>query len=410
MTNRPYRFLILVLAALLAGPALPAVAQDEEVNLLDAITKGTFSLNLRYRYEDVDQDGFDDKGQASTLRTSFGYSTQWWKGLMVFAEFEDVHGLGLSDDHNNNGDGSWWNEVTDRPVIPDPESTEINQAYLGIRPVDGLVFRAGLQEVVIDNARFIGNVGWRQNHQSFEAINASFDRVSNLFLGFTYLGQVHTITGASLPMSSYHGEAGWTFGKIGTLTGYLLSLDYDNEAKWALSTSTYGVFFDGDANLSEKLRLNYRLEIAQQSDSGNNPNNVDAGYRRADLGVAFGKLTVAGGYEVLEGGPGDGKFTTPLATLHKFNGWADKFLTTPDDGLEDLFLSVTAKLGSFSLSGIYHDFSANTGSSSWGNEFDAHIVYTAPWKQKFALKLARYSADDWATDTDKIWLWTSWGF
>jgi len=119
---------------------------------------------------------------------------------------------------------------------------------------------------------------------------------------------------------------------------------------------------------------------------------------------------VAGGYEVLEGGSGEGTFTTPLATLHAFNGWADKFLTTPDNGLEDLFLSVIVTLGKLSLAGVYHEFSANTGGHSWGNEFDAQVVYTAPWKQKIALKLALYGADDWATDTDKIWLWTSWGF
>ncbi len=410
MTSRRLSYLTVLVATIFTVGAPPTAAEDEQVDLLDAITKGTFSLNLRYRYEDVDQDGFDDRGQASTLRTAFGYRTQWWKGLMVFAEFEDVHDLGMADSHNNLGAGSLWNGVTNRPVIPDPEITEFNQAYLGIRPVEGLVFRAGLQEVIIDNSRFVGNVGWRQNHQSFEAVKASFDGVSNLFLGYTYLGRVHTVTGASLPMSSHHAEAGYTFGEIGTLRGYILQLDYDNESQWGLSTSTQGAFFAGLANLSENTRLSYRLELAQQSDAGNNPYHVDAGYWRADLGLAVGRVTVAGGYEVLGGDPGDGKFTTPLATLHGFNGWADKFLVTPDNGLEDLFLSVKAKLGSFNLEGVYHDFSANTGGASWGSEFDAHVVYTAPWKQKFALKLAQYSADEWATDTDKIWLWTSWGF
>jgi hypothetical protein len=97
-------------------------------------------------------------------------------------------------------------------------------------------------------------------------------------------------------------------------------------------------------------------------------------------------------------------------TLHKFNGWADKFLNTPADGLEDLFVSVGATLGKFALIGIYHDFKANSGGASWGSEFDAQVVYTAPWKQKIALRYADYSADEWATDTTKLWIWTSWGF
>ena len=110
------------------------------------------------------------------------------------------------------------------------------------------------------------------------------------------------------------------------------------------------------------------------------------------------------------GGGDDGSFNTPLATLHKFNGWADRFLATPADGLRDAFLSVGAKLGRWNLVGIYHDFSADSGGASWATELDAQVVYTAPWKQKIALKYARYDADEWAWDTDKIWLWTSWGF
>jgi hypothetical protein len=38
------------------------------------------------------------------------------------------------------------------------------------------------------------------------------------------------------------------------------------------------------------------------------------------------------------------------------------------------------------------------------------VLYTTPWKQKVALKYARYRADEWAWDTDKLWIWTSWGF
>ena len=99
-----------------------------------------------------------------------------------------------------------------------------------------------------------------------------------------------------------------------------------------------------------------------------------------------------------------------MATLHKFNGWADKFLNTPVFGLQDLFLSVAAKLGRFRLEAIYHDFSADTGGGEWGTELDAGVIYTAPWKQQFAIKYANYDAKDFATDTAKLWVWTSWGF
>ncbi len=384
--------------------------EKSDTNLLDAITKGTFELDLRYRFEDVDQDGFDQRGKASTLRTMAGYNTGTWKGLDVYLEFEDVHDLGMSTDHNNAGAGSLWNGVSDRPVIPDPAITEINQAYLGWSPIKTLPFRFGLQEIVIDNSRFIGNVGWRQNHQSFEAARAAFNGVKNLSLAFSYIGRQHNVLGGSQPMDTMHLSAGYTFGNVGTVKAYGMILDYDREPLWGLNTSTFGVFFDGNAKLSDALSLIYRAEFARQNDVNNPGNHIDAEYIRADLGLKISKVTIAAGYELLGGSAEDGQFKTPLATLHKFNGWADKFLATPVNGLQDLSLSVTAVLGKFKLMGIYHDFSADTGGFDWGNEIDAAVIYTAPWNQQFAIKYAGYSATDHATDTDKLWIWTSWGF
>lgn len=398
-----------ILLALLSAAFSPARA-EEPTTFGDAVTKGKISLNLRYRYEDVDQTGFDEPGRASTLRTALGYRTLWWKRLAAVIEFENVLNVGLSNDHNNGGAGSLWNGVSDRPVIPDPPLTEINQAYLDWKPLDSLPLRGGRQEIIIDNARFIGNVGWRQNHQAFDGATVHFTGVKNLDLGYAYIARQLTVTGASRPMSTSHLEGNYTFSKAGTLRGYLLSVDYDQEALWAISTRTYGASFAGKAKLTGALGLFYRLELATQQDTGNNPESVAADYLRADIGFSFGKATAAAGYEVLGGSPDDGSFNTPLATLHKFNGWADKFLVTPADGLRDLFVSIGADVGRFALLGVYHDFSADSGSASWGSELDARVVYTTTWKQKFAIEAALYDADDWLSDTDKIFIWTQWGF
>jgi hypothetical protein len=410
MHHTRFRLATLILLTLLSAAAFSTAVAEEGPTLADAVTKGKISLNLRYRYEDVDQTGFDEPGKASTLRTALAYRTLWWNGLAAMVEFENVVNIGFSNDHNNLGAGSLWNGVTDRPAIADPPLTEINQVYLDWKPVDSLPIRGGRQEIIIDNARFIGNVGWRQNHQTFDGATAHFTGVKNLDLGYAYIARQRTVTGASRPMSTSHFEGVYTFSEVGALRGYFLSIDYDQEPLWALSTTTFGASFAGKTNVSDALGLTYRLEMATQQDNGNNPESVEADYVRADLGFNFGKVTAAAGYEILGGATGDGSFNTPLATLHKFNGWADKFLATPADGLRDLFISVSANLGRFALTGVYHDFSADSGGASWGTEFDAEIVYTTSWKQKIALKYAAYDADDWATDTDKIWIWTQWGF
>ncbi len=410
MTHGKVRQLTIMSVTFLSVVVFSPVFADQPPTLGEAVTKGKVSLNLRYRYEDVDQEGFEEPGRASTLRTTLGYRTLWWQGLAAMVEFENVVDVGLSNDHNNGGHGSLWNGVTDRPAIPDPPITEINQVYLDWKPLDSLPLRGGRQEIIVDNARFIGNVGWRQNHQTFDGGTVHFTGVKNLDLGYAYIARQRTVSGASRPMSTSHLEGTFTFESVGALRGYLLSIDFDQDELWTQSTVTYGASFAGKTELSTAVGLTYRLELATQQDTGDNPNTVDADYYRGDLGFAFGKVTAAAGYEVLGGSPGDGSFNTPLATLHKFNGWADKFLSTPADGLTDFFVSLGANVGQFALLGVYHDYGADSGGASWGSEFDASVVFTSPWKQKFAIEAAFYDADDWATDTDKIWIWTQWGF
>lgn len=410
MTHIPDRRWTLLSIVMMTAAAFTPAFADDPPSLGEAVTKGKISLNLRYRYEDVEQTGFVEPGKASTLRTSLGYRTLWWNRLSAMLEFENVVNVGFSNDHNNGGFGSLWNGVTDRPAIPDPPLTEINQVSLDWKPMDSLSIRGGRQEIIIDNARLIGNVGWRQNHQSFDGATARFTGVKKLDLSYAYIARQRTVSGASNPMSTSHLEGAYTFTGVGSLHGYLLSVDFDHESLWLKSTTTYGAFFEGKSDLAENLGLTYRLEFATQQEAGKNPESIEADYLRADLGLIFGRVTAAAGYEVLGGADGDGAFNTPLATLHKFNGWADKFLTTPTDGLTDFFVILGANVGRFALLGVYHDFSADSGGADWGSEFDASVVYTAPWKQKFAIEAAFYDAGDWATDTDKIWLWTQWGF
>jgi hypothetical protein len=400
---------ILLLGACCLIASSPARA-EEPPTLGEALTKGTLSLNLRYRYEAVDQASFDDNGKASTLRTALGYRTGEWRRLAAFVEFEDVRTLGLSNDHNNLGSGSAGNGVTDLPAIPDAPITEVHQAYLDWRPLDALPIRGGRQELIVDNARFIGNVGWRQNHQGFDGVTAHFKGIENLDLGYAYLARQRTVTGASRPMSTSHLDGAYTFAGLGTLRAYLLAIDFDQEALWALSTTTLGASFAGRAALGGELSLSYRLELAMQEDGGSNPRNVDADYRRAELGLARGAFTAGAGYELLGGSAADGAFQTPLATLHAFNGWADVFLATPSTGLRDLFLSCGAGIGRWKLAAVYHDFAADSGGADYGSELDASVVFTAPWKQKFALEVAVYDADANGTDTDKLFIWTQWGF
>ena len=396
------------LRALLMAPGMPLVAEEEpaDLTLAEAVTKGKPILNFNYRYENVKEDDrFDKPAHASTLRTALGYRSAAWKGLSFLVEAENVTVIG-NDLYNNAGFGSLNNGLRNRPVVADPALTEINQTFLQWQNKDNKL-QLGREEIILDDARFVGNVGWRQNHQSFDAFtfnNTSLERI-DVFYG--YLSKVNRITGEVADMSSHLLNVGFKLGNVGTLTPYAYLLDYTQADKIGNSTSTWGAEFAGKYAVTDNTSVLYEVEYAQQGDYADNPRSIDASYYFLMAGGAFEPVTVKLGYEVLGGSETDGQFRTPLATLHKFNGWADRFLNTPTDGLQDLFLSLNGKVGPVAWMVVYHAFSADTGGSKYGDEFDFNFGYTAPWKQSFGFKGAIYNADEFSVDVTKLWLFTS---
>ena len=385
------------------GLSASAAQAEEAASFKEMVQKGKAKVSLRYRYETVEDPLFGDDGQASTLRTTLSLQSATYRGWSAFLEAENVLDIGLDDEHNNLGAGSLNNGVRDRPAIADPEITEVNQAY--IRYESGTFhLNLGRQAINLGDQRFVGAVGWRQNHQTFDAARLGF-KVGQTEITYAFLENVNRIFGDNLAMASHLLNVGWS-GSAGKLTLYGYLLDYDRLP--LLSTSTYGAEFAGKAG--KNVKFHYEAEYAKQSDAGDNPRDVDAGYYHGMVGIGSAAFTGKVGLEVLEGDPNDGRFLTPLATLHKFNGWADIFLNTPSTGLEDRYLQILGKAGAVSWTAIYHDFTSNTGNFGYGTEIDAQLVYTTRWNQAFGLKGAFYDADTLARDIDKIWLWTSYTF
>jgi hypothetical protein len=396
---------LLSTSALAQQPATePAPEPTGFTALEQALGGGRAWLSFRYRYENVDQDGFAKDAHASTLRSVLGYETAAWKGFQGLLEFEDVTVIG------NELYDSGVNGVTDRPVVTDPDGTEVNQVYMRWSDPEIVDARLGRQKINLDNQRWVGTVSWRQNEQTFDAA-ALGGKYGDLSLYYGYVENVNRVAGEDSArgddaMSSHLANAKYSFGKVGDLVVYDYFLDYDEVL--ALSTNSLGGRFTGGVDVGD-VPLGWALEYAQQSDVGDNPNDVDADYALAELSAKIGSVKAFAAYELLSGSGDTGDaLQTPLATLHAFNGWADKFLTTPDTGLEDLYFGVRVDAGKFGFDAIWHQFSADTGGADYGTELDVGVSYTAKKGIVFGLKFAGYSADDFATDTTKAWAWLSW--
>jgi hypothetical protein len=397
--------LTLVLLGLAA--LCPVVAlSDEEPSLAQALKKGKATLNLRYRYEDVSDDAVGDKpARASTLRTVLGYRSLDHKGFSFQLEAENVAVVG-NDLYNNRGAGGLNNGVRDRPVVADPADTGINQALIRYRS-DRWQVAAGRQEILLGDVRFVGNVGWRQNHQSFDALRIDNSSLGGLRLTYAFIDRVNRIFGDSQETASHLLNASFDLQNAGRFTLYGYLLDYQDAATAGLSTFTWGLEFAGKHTLSGRASLLYEVEYAEQSDWADNPRNVDAGYSFLMLGTALPQVTIKLAWEQLDGSPTDGQFRTPLATLHKFNGWADRFLATPPNGLQDIYLQANGKVGKIGWLFKYHDFGAESSGASYGQEQDLQLLYTSSQGVSFGVKAALYDADGFASDVDKWMVWAA---
>ncbi|MEM9418607.1 MAG: alginate export family protein [Planctomycetota bacterium] len=386
--------------------ALPALAEepatledDTPQTFADAIMSGTVKLNVRARAEIVDQDNLDT-AQAYTVRTRLGYLTEEYEGFQLYFEFEDVSAA--DDDLYNDGPGESTAGLN-RAVVADPEVTEVNEAWAQYsnKELGGLKIKGGRQVIALDDQRFIGHVGWRQDNQTFDAVRVDSNLgVEGLSLTGGYIGRVNRIFGEEADFKDADiafVNGSYKIKDIGKLTGFGYFLDIGDSP--ANSNDTVGVRLAGSKPIGDGgMSLAYAGSFAYQEDTGDNPVDYDAMYYAIDLGLKVPETGTFGvGYEVLGSDDGAFAFRTPLATLHKFNGFADVFLVTPADGLEDIYVYYGIPFPKeWKMKGklVYHYFGGNDSIGKFGQEFDAVVTKKLSSNLSLGAKFAYFDGDE----------------
>ena len=399
------RVWLLVLAASLLTSLGTTVFADENKGLGAAITSGKVGVNVRARYERVDQDGISQEADALTARLRLNYRTGQWMGWSGFAEYDYV--FQLLSDYNSGGGTS--PDKGQFPVVADPKGSDMNQLYIDYQANDQTKLRLGRQRILLDNHRFVGVVGWRQNVQTYDGLRVTSKAIRNTDLQYSYIGYVRRIFGDSVSAGKNNVDAHLLNAKIVLNDNWSVTPYYyhiDNQDVPAFSTGTLGARLSGGFKAGES-KVAVTAELATQSDVANNPESYDAPYARLDGTVVLpADLSLGLSYESLGGDNQPNRmFRTPLATLHAFQGWADKFLTTPAGGIEDLFATVKYKAGKWNLTAVYHDFSAETGGGDYGSEIDLAAGTKLSEHYGLLLKGAFFSGDSASfPDTNKFWI------
>lgn len=404
-----------ILAATLSLCAAGASAQEA---LVDAIKAGTPIVELRSRFEEVQQSGRANEGEQLSLRTRLGWQAGTWNGLQALVEFEDVRDLAAERyDSGINGKSSYGQ-------IFDPEVTELNRLQLAWKANDTVTATIGRQRINMGDQRFVGSVAWRQDEQTFDAVR--LDVNLGTFEGtYAYIDHVNRIFGEEQDWSSdsHALDAVYTVAEPLKLGAFLYALDFDRPGTAAVrnqSGLTWGVRASGKMQAGS-VKLDYGARWARQTDYGSSLLDYELDGVSADITAGVDKFALRLGYEEMEGDGARG-FATPLGSLHAFNGWSDAFVaggikTTPD-GLRDLNITLTwnpdwkfGDVKGFSFLVRHHDFEADRTGVDLGHEWNASASGQLTPHLFWLLKYADYDglgAAPAPQDRTRIWLGLEW--
>lgn len=380
---------------------LTAAGARAEDTIAEALAASKPIVESSLRSETVDQQGFANTAEALTWRNRLGLQSGEFHGFKAIVEIDSV--IAPIEKYNSTLNGK-----TQYPNVVDPAVTEINRAQIAWTPTATTTLTAGRQRIILDDARFIGNVGWRQDEQTFDAVRLD-TTLWKVKLTAAYLGRVNRIVADAKDWNSnsYVLNASYSFNEALKVTAFDYTLRFSTAAKAPVaaditnarlsSVATQGLRVYGNSWLSS-VKLGYVAQYAEQEPAGENPASFELSNSMLEANATWDIFTVKLNYESLEGNGVQG-FVTPLGTVHAFEGFADVFAATGGnktfpDGIDDFNVTLTLAghtqpwapwFMNPTLTVIYHDMTTNRLERPIGKEWDA--VLTAGLTKNLSLML-----------------------
>jgi len=435
------RFKTKSVGALAAGLLGSTAAAHAELPLSAIIAQGKAVIDLRARYENVVDQSKTFDANAETIRARLGYDTGYWNNLQLGFDFDQIWTVGGAT-YNSTRNGK-----TAYAVVADPAMTTLNRLQLTYASDFDTKFTVGRQRLIWGDQRFVGNAGWRQHEQTYDSLSAVNNSIDDLTFNYAYLYRINRVYGPSIPApsntvaaaagqanyfksNSHIMDAVYTGVDGLRLEGYTFLLDLSapsyattaaqQTAVAKLSTATYGARADYTFGLAEGVAAKVTGEYAHQTNYAGNPLSYGLDYWLGEVSASYQGATALAGYEVLSGNGTIG-FSTPLATLHIFNGWADMFLTTPVNGLKDFYLKGSYVLPADfidmkTLTGTiyYHAYATDQFNAGIGTEWDAQAELAVDGNFSLLAKYANYQGSNVAlggfADKRIFWLQTAYKY
>lgn len=366
----------LIVAALVALPAKASGAEDtatqEAASLERALRTGKFSLELRPRYNHIEESSKPLRAEGGTLRAVAGWRMAPYGGWR--ATVEAIHADHLGPKRYNDDPARL--TASPYPLLPDPRHTGLNRAQLegtaaGVRLV------LGRQRLRLDNERWVSDNDFRQIPQLFDGAAATWDVHENAELMAGHYRRMRNTSGRALDLRLTVVHAAWNPGPGHAVAAYGYFHDQpQNGAFTGFADNSYrvaGLRAEGAFVNLRGLDLPYVLEAARQRPYAGGDASIDAVYRRAGAGLAQRHWTVRYDYEVKGSNEGRYGLQMPLTDFYGFNGWTLHFFNTPRQGLRDRWLTARVAFGGATLYAEEHRFRSDFGRADLGRETDVGL-------------------------------------
>ena len=311
-----------------------------------------------------------------------------------------------------------WGDVW--TLASDDNAIKFHQAWAEAIFNENLSLKLGRQEIVYDDHRIFGDVGWTQQARSHDAALLKYKVDNKSFFDFGFALNADSQSGIDYLYSNVAGYKAFQYAYYHRKSnGIGVSLLFLNN----------GVEFE-NLNLSQevdysqtfggRLTINkgkFISDVATYLQSGNlRGNKVSASYFTGNVKYKIStQFTLGVGAEYLSGKDmndtsSDVKNFVPLyGTNHKFNGWMDYFYAgsaSGTAGLVDLNAVLAYKKDRFSAKVIPHLFSAAgdiyDGTTKMERNLGTEIDFTASYKIADNMKLDVGYSKMYATESMEI--------
>ena len=365
--------------ACLAGvlSCTPASAADDARDLPEAFADGRALLELRPRYNRIDDSTKPERAEGGTMRATAGWQSAPWQDLRFTLEAIATSHPGPSRFNDDSGQIA----TSPYPLLPDPRHAGLNRVYVDYTGFESTHVRAGRQVVRMDNQRFVSDNDFRQIPQLFDGVAVTHTGFANTALHAAWFGRQRTTSGdeASLGLTLLH--AAWNPAPDHGLAAYAYFHDQAQNGAFTgfadNSNRVLGVRAEGLFHRAGPVDVSYIAEWAgQRAFSGGDP-RIDARYRRIGAGIGSERWTLRYDDEVKGSNRGLYGLQTPLTDFYAFNGWTLHFFNTPRPGLKDRWATGRAQLGPFVFYGEEHRFRSDFNDLDYGRETDLGITWMA---------------------------------